>query len=131
MAIIFVNELMSDIKELRSGWWRELSNLFCKSKPDRIFRREPKVVVIEVRPFIIRHCDVLSQNGLGVLVEKNGTLCETLNSLGVCRLRGRLRSVNHEGCICAGPSSLSAQIGDYGDRRNRADVIQHQIEGQG
>jgi len=80
--------------------WRKFGYAISNAITNAFLRREPKIIVVEVRPLFGRHNEMLPGNGLGVLVEQNRTLCG-FNSLGICSRRRGLRAMNHEGCIYA------------------------------
>ncbi len=84
-------------REKSSPWgWGKLCDFVRNSKLNRFFRREPKVIVVEVRPLLIGHIDMLPQDRFSISVEQNGTLGESLYSLSVGRSGGCLGSVNHK-----------------------------------
>jgi hypothetical protein len=79
----------SQREQSSSGWWSKFCNRVRNAKLDCIFRREPKIIVVKVRPLFLGHSEMFPENGLGVLVEQNSTLCEgfyrltTLSDFGV------------------------------------------------
>ena len=83
-------------EKLCSCWWCKLRDFVCDTKLDGLFCRKPKVIVIEVRPLLVRHSDVLPQDGLGPLIGKNGGIGEALDGLGIRGLSSGLRPMNHE-----------------------------------
>src|ERR1700731_1590124 len=82
-------------------WWGKLRNFVSKAGLYRFLSREPKVVVVKMIPAFRGHLDVFPENGLHAPVEKNRTLCQGYQLLGVCRLRGGLSAMDHESCVCA------------------------------
>lgn len=46
--------IISERKKCGSHWWIKLGNLIRYAKSHSIFRREPKVIVVEVRPLLWR-----------------------------------------------------------------------------
>src|SRR5579863_5684121 len=88
-------------KKFCAGWRGKISNLIRDTILDRFFSRKPKIIVVKVRPRLCRHIDVLPENGLGILIEKNGAFGEGLNRAGIRCLSGSLGSMNHEGCVSA------------------------------
>jgi hypothetical protein len=77
------NSMLNGIKHC-TNWWREVSYFIRNSKINGLFRRNPKVIVVEVFPFFSGHIDVCPENSLSVLVKKNGAFGKSLNGLGVC-----------------------------------------------
>lgn len=119
---------MSNIKKSRSNRGRKLSNFVSNPKSDSVGRGEPEVIVVEVRPLLVGHMDVFPQNVLGIFVKENGTLHESSNGLGVCRLCGGLSSVDHECSVRANLPMACSQIGDDGYRANGSHVVKGEID---
>jgi hypothetical protein len=123
---------MSKSVNLRSRRGRKVRNTVSNPKLNRVLRRKPEVIVIEVRPLVGGHVfDVLPQNTLGTLVKENGTFGERLNSLSVCGLCGGLRSVDHKCAVLTHLPMACSQIGDDGNRANGTHVVKSEINLQG
>lgn len=115
---------MSKVKQLRSAWWGKLAYFASQSVLDSIIRREPKVIVVEVRPLFIGHGDVLPQNSLSALVGKDGGIGEALDGLscgGLCR---GLSPMDHESSMAAYTSACSPEVGDHRNRRHGTDIVE-------
>src|SRR5947209_6122226 len=103
---------VSKAKKFRSRWWSKLGNFISNAKFHSFFRREPKVIVIEVRPLLSWHVDMFAENSLGGLVKKNCALREGFHGLCIGGLSCCLCAMNHKGCVSAYLAFLGTEVGN-------------------
>src|SRR5271166_1002092 len=110
---------MLDRENSRSERWGKFSNFLRDSIIDRLFRREIKVVVVEVSPSFCGHCHSFSENGLSAFIIENGGVNNCLCSIGGGSLNdAAFGSVNHKNSVGADFSVFCTQVGYNAYRGN-------------
>src|SRR5262245_7701264 len=85
------------------GPWRrcELPDLMRESALDSFVCCKPQIRNLMSIPAVVRHRDMLPEDGFGSYVVNRQTLCEGLKAIGRCKLWAQVRTVDHERCVCA------------------------------